>query len=172
MVLPHVQVSTKPGQLHPYLYVSARPTRLRDTLGLFEMDDSCNPCISKPAGPNAPSANQYSAIYLSVQEACSTQLAKITDVPLRKCIGKSCAVGTVICRNNCQSDQLGGTTDVFGATILNAFGGAIRSSKLCVNNWDKLTSAGIGNVAIHEWAHGCGWLHGQGGGVPGNSGSF
>jgi RHS repeat-associated protein len=160
------------GLAHPYLYVSGRPTRLYDDLGLFEMDDSCDPCIKRTSGPNSPSANQYSTIYLSVREACDKQLSQITNVPLRRCIGKSCDRGKVICRDNCPSDQLGGTTDVVGAAILNLVGGAIRSTKLCVNNWDKLTAAGIGNVAVHEWAHGCGWLHGRGGGVPGDSGSF
>jgi hypothetical protein len=45
-----------------------------------------------------------------------------------------------------------------------------------VNNWKRLVNAGPGfasgpgNVAIHEWAHGCGWFHNMGFGVPINSG--
>lgn len=157
---------------HPFAFVGSRPTRFKDTLGLFEMDDSCRCLSGRDSGVDKPSRDQYAHLVSSVSQACRQLPNQITDVPLRRCIGDSCDSGTVFCRQNCPSGQLGGTTDTVGAAILNVFGGAIRTAKLCVNNWPDLQRAGAGAVAIHEWAHGCGWLHGEGQGVPGRDGTF
>ena len=47
-----------------------------------------------------------------------------------------------------------------------------RSSHIvmCVGNVRNLSTTDIGRLAIHEWAHSCGWDHGDGKGVPGDSG--
>lgn len=39
----------------------------------------------------------------------------------------------------------------------------------CVNNFRAVN---IGDLAVHEWAHSCCWDHGDGKGVPGNSGAL
>ena len=161
---------------HPFAYVGSRPTRYKDRLGLFKMDDSCDCLIGRDSGQDKPSKSAYASLVNSVAQACADRLSGITDVALRRCVGGSCDRGTVICRDDCNQGQLGGTTDVVAAQIAHVFGGAIRGAKLCVNNWPALTAAGAGNVALHEWAHGCAWLHASdpndpGAGVPGPHGN-
>jgi len=41
---------------------------------------------------------------------------------------------------------------------------------LCLNKVRNLSVTDVGRLAIHEWAHSCGWDHGDGKGVPGDSG--
>ncbi len=155
-----------------FAYAGSRPTRLFDTLGLFTMDDSCNCLSGLPSGRDKPSRDRYAFLVGSIGKACGELLSGISDVPLRRCIGGSCDHGEVFCDSNCPSGRLGGITDTVAAGVLNRFGGAIRTAKLCVNNWRDLSAAGAGPVAIHEWAHGCAWLHGEGTGVPGPNGKF
>ena len=47
-----------------------------------------------------------------------------------------------------------------------------RSSHIvmCMGKVRNLSTTDIGRLAIHEWAHSCGWDHGDGKGVPGDSG--
>jgi hypothetical protein len=69
----------------------------------------------------------------------------------------------LIARGNVISDAGG-----YQRTIL-GFGS--RTANMCVNNWPSYTPFSyVGEAVIHEWAHGCGWDHGQGAGVPMNSG--
>ncbi len=160
---------------NPYVYVSGQPTRLFDSLGLFEMHDSCDSCITRssagPSGPHSPgrspSANQYSYIYSRVQNACQTVVPRITNVSLRRCLERQCRDGIIECRDSCPRRQVGGTVDTVAARIFRQ-----RGAPICINNWRDLRYHDPGRVAIHEWAHGCGWLHGQPGGVPGRSGDF
>jgi len=170
-----IEPSTVSGIASVYLYVSGRPTRLIDPFGLFEMDDSCNPCQKRnsagPSGPhspaNSPSHSQYAYIYLQVKAACQTVVPSITNVSLRRCLEKQCKDGSVECRNNCPATKLGGTVDVAMAFFFRQ-----KGAPICVNNWRALRYHDPGRVAVHEWAHGCHWFHGQPGGVPGRSGNF
>ena len=61
------------------------------------------------------------------------------------------------------------TTNMFyNAKGERVFGMYSSTTVLCVNN---IRNFGIvGQIAIHEWAHSCGWDHNDGGGVPGTNG--
>ena len=146
-----------------YGYVDNNPILRVDPSGLFSMvsDD-----------PAAISQKKWNRIYKDTRDACCKLDKIITDPPLRANIKKSCDSGTIRVSNRCPPGVAGGPTDVTFGTVLSWFGGGVRTITVCANNW-----AGIlknwdnpGNVAIHEWAHGCGWWHFGGKGVPGQNG--
>jgi hypothetical protein len=50
-----------------------------------------------------------------------------------------------------------------------------RTAHVCFKDWPNWTdpsyaASWYGQTAIHEWAHGCGWNHGDGRGVPNDPG--
>lgn len=127
-------------------------------MGLFSM---------RAKDPSKIPQAHWNIVYNTVRDACSKLCETITDPALRECIQESCNSGTVLLRMDCRNpEQLGGPVYPAEAWLFGPF----RTTKLCVNNWTKLLKAGPGNVAIHEWAHGCAWFHGTGKGVPINSG--
>ena len=96
-------------------------------------------------------------------KACDKTVNKIKDPALRNCVNESCKNGTVLC-----GDCTGQTSpDAGGFTVRGSLSAPVRWFKFCTNT---IKGANLGDIAIHEWAHGCGWGHGDGKGVPGNSG--
>jgi RHS repeat-associated protein len=145
-----------------YEYVSNNPIMNIDPSGRYKIDKSCtnHPCIPiGGGGPNYPDqlphlANVQQLIQQEADEACSN-LNGITDPKTRSCIQKRCKSGNIKCSDNCKPGR-GGEAGSHGKT-----------ATLCLNGWPDWTPPPyVGQAIIHEWAHTCGWNHGQGGGVP------
>ena len=145
-----------------YAYVSNNPIMSVDPLGRYKIDKSCTNHACIPiggGGPNNPNqashqANVQQLIQQEADAACS-DLNGITDPKLRSCLQKRCKSGKIKCSDNCKPGR-GGQAPNFGST-----------ATLCLNNWpDWTTPFWVGQAITHEWAHTCGWNHGQGGGVP------
>jgi RHS repeat-associated protein len=151
------------GFAQPYAYVDNNPILKVDPLGLFSM-------MSR----DAASIPQYkwNAIYGETRAKCCKLDKIITDPTLRDNVKKSCDSGTINVSNRCPPGVAGGPTDITWGTFLSWFGGGVRTITVCANNWDETMKdwEGPGNVSIHEWAHGCGWWHNGGKGVPGQNG--
>jgi RHS repeat-associated protein len=149
-----------------YAYVSNRPLTSTDPSGRFAIDKSCKgQCYGfgggGPNNPNQPAKleNLESVIQQQTEDRCNN-LQSITDPRLRACVQKSCDTGTIKCKASCPPDA-----GEYGGKILGLF--TSRTANLCPNNWpDSNPEWYVGAAVIHEWAHGCGWEHGQGGGVP------
>ncbi len=115
-------------------------------------------------GPNNPKQppkleNLEQVIQQQTDSWCS-DLAGITDAKLRSCIQKNCERGKIKCKDRCPADAGARSREKF------LFIGS-RTANLCPNNWPDYTSLEyVGSSVIHEWAHGCGWDHGQGKGIP------
>jgi RHS repeat-associated protein len=145
-----------------YEYVSNNPIMSVDPLGRFKIDKTCtdHPCVSiGGGGPNNPTqaphqANVQQLLQQAGDEACSN-LNGITDPKLRSCIQRRCKSGKIDCSDNCAPGRFG-EAPYSGST-----------ATMCLNDWPDWTQpSDIGPRIIHEWAHTCGWHHGQGGGVP------
>jgi len=137
-----------------YLYGLANPIRFADPLGLFSIDGSCNDleCLKLRRG---------FALDLLKQEIAATcsDLSLITDAALRKCAQKQCDRGKVFCRD--PKNECSGPT--WFAYSWKGAGGAF----VCTNNFPKNPPIGnLGDAILHEWAHDCGWKHGDDKGVP------
>ncbi len=142
------------GENKLYAYVDHNPLRYIDIKGLFSLAGNCDNC--------AGSGISSTSIRSSIQAACNDLSKTITDVSLRGCIKKSCNEGSVKCGSSRCVDP-----SLLGECMQGRFGFTFRTLTLCPNNIRK---SNIGAIAIHEWAHGCGWHHGDGLGVPGNDG--
>ncbi|KAF0145269.1 MAG: YD repeat-containing protein [Nitrospirae bacterium] len=136
------------SQSHPYIYSNNNPITKKDPLGLFSIAGDC--------------CGKENKIRQEVQSSCSRLNTIVTDLKLRNCISKSCSSGTIRC-TNCDNPRLLGYS--YGK-ILWLF--PRRSFYLCVGN---VRNANFGDIALHEWSHGCGWEDGElGKGVPGEAG--
>jgi|HubBroStandDraft_4_1064222.scaffolds.fasta_scaffold01159_8 RHS repeat-associated protein len=154
-----------------YAYVSNNPIMSVDPLGRYKIDKSCtnHPCISiGGGGPNDPSqaphqANVQQLIQQTADAACS-DLNGITDLKLRSCLQKRCKSGKIKCSDNCsqQPKQQAGNAPYHGST------GTLCLDSIGTPPWT--TPQDFGGTIIHEWAHTCGWHHGQGQGVPNDPG--
>lgn len=87
----------------------------------------------------------------------------VTDPGLRACIMDQMNNASLTCGGGSCNGAVNGYNDE------NLF---FRSSNIvvCVPQVRLLSTPDIGRLAIHEWAHSCGWDHGDGKGVPGDSG--
>lgn len=141
------------GGINLFTYARGAPLSLIDPLGLFTVDAEC--CKQEPT-LNEQLAN-----------ACKLVASRVTDPKLRDCIMRRCEKARVTCDGLiCRMTGVVGWTNlVMGSTIT-----------LCIKGNDVVgLGGGWGCVAIHEWAHTCGWGffgHRGGGGVPGGSGSY
>jgi RHS repeat-associated protein len=156
-----------------YTYVSNNPVTNADPSGRFKIDKSCKgQCHAfGGGGPNnsgkAPTMQSLEQVIQQQGDFACSNLQRITDPKLRACIQKSCNKGTVKCKANSDKDcqDAGGYNKKF-PLIIN------RTANLCPGNWPDWTELSyVGDSIIHEFAHGCGWKHGQGGGVPNDPGS-
>jgi RHS repeat-associated protein len=151
-----------------YAYVENDPIANVDPSGLYTIDRSCKNwgCqLMGGGGPNNPGQppapeDMEEVIRRGTDDWCSN-LQRITNPKLRACIKKSCEKGKIKCKGKCDPDQGG-----FNLTWP-IIGKGKRDANLCPNNWPDYTPlAYAGETVIHEWAHGCGWDEGEGGGVP------
>jgi RHS repeat-associated protein len=150
-----------------YAYVTNNPVTNIDPSGRLKIDKSCKgKCVALGGGgPNNPKQlptlqNVEEVLQREGDLACSN-LQGITDPKLRACIKKSCDNGTVKCKNDCDPDSGGYSSGKKLGLFPN------RTANLCPGRWPDWTPAVYaGQAIIHEFAHGCGWEHGQAGGVP------
>lgn len=149
------------GDLSLYRYVRNQPAIGRDPMGLFTLDPSCN-CLKNP--PGVPGPSFHDLLQGRVGQACQLVASTITDPSLRACIEKSCKDGKIECRENCAKNEYAHNDFIF-------FGVINRHPYTCTNRWDTQFMDIMGGVMIHEFAHGCGWSHGGGAGVPFQSGA-
>jgi RHS repeat-associated protein len=151
-----------------YTYVSDNPLTNADPSGRFKIDKSCKGrCQSFGGGApyvpgKAPTTQSLEEVIQQQADFACKNLQRIADPKLRSCIQKSCDKGTIKCKDN--SDK--GCKDAGGYNNKYPFI-TNRTANLCPGNWPDWTDPTyVGDSVIHEFAHGCGWNHGQGGGVP------
>jgi RHS repeat-associated protein len=154
-----------------YSYVGSNSINNVDPTGRYTIDKSCKKrsCqLMGGGGPNNPGQPpKLENLELVIQEQTDdwcNNLNRISDGKLRSCIQKSCDKGKIKCKDKCDTDE--GAWSRGKIFFLGS-----RTANLCPNNWPDYTPLSyVGDAVIHEWAHGCGWNHGGGGGVPMNSG--
>lgn len=137
----------KAGDVNLYGYTKNNPINKKDPSGLFTVSGDC--------------CGKEKTMTSEINNACNILSATITDPALRGCISKRCKNAKIECESNCRSNLLGYNNSFLGI--------ASSSIHICVGN---CTNNLFGPVAIHEWAHSCGWDHGDGGGVPGDGGAL
>jgi RHS repeat-associated protein len=157
-----------------YRYGLNTPAMAKDPLGLFTVDPSCDCAASYSPGGRSGSGrrNGWQTIVQETAQWCQRGLSRITDPRLRECLSRSCQNGTIRCDRPCRpypwsrpsTDTLGYS---YGAPIINRVIHR-RTAYICLgNSFGSDRPAGDrGDTMIHEWAHGCGWDHGGGAGVP------
>lgn len=136
------------GDVNLYGYTANNPINMKDPSGLFTVTGNC--------------CGKEKQIKNELNNACKVLVQKITDPELRSCVQKSCEESKVSCGNSSCMDStlLGESVQGFGSF-------KFRNITLCICNF---STSNFGEVAVHEWAHGCGWRHGNGKGVPGDNG--
>ena len=138
------QFTFRGGDLNIYRYAKINPILRRDPFGLFSVSGCCG---------------NEDTVRNEVRGSCSKVTNNISNPPLMACVLKRCADATLECEKDCDPPTLGYNRSFLG----------IRSSTIhvCTNTAPPWK---YGEIAIHEWAHSCGWDHGEGSGVPGDSG--
>jgi hypothetical protein len=71
-----------------YAYAGASPLRLKDPLGLFTIDQSCDELKCRSTA--SPFANVHDQIQRETTFECNSGLAYITDVGVRDCMLRRC----------------------------------------------------------------------------------
>jgi RHS repeat-associated protein len=150
-----------------YAYALSRPTRLKDPLGLFTIDPSCDGLRCKPTDVGNV-GNMYNQVKLEVAAACiGLDVTIYNDSSLLQCLQRKCDTGRINCSwkkdprtNPCNLRKGAGAWGPIGS----------GEAHLCPDNWAGAGPGDLGNLVIHEWSHNCGWGHGQGHGVPGDPG--
>jgi hypothetical protein len=84
-----------------------------------------------------------------------SRLSEITDASLRGCMRTRHYNGDVECENDCPAGEGGYVLDDLNRTI-----------HICMNRLPPGARDAIADTILHEWAHTCGWDHGEGKGVP------
>lgn len=96
------------------------------------------------------------------------RLWRVTPGWLRTCVKTKATRGKVIIET-CEDKNLLGYNNWF-----KAFGYKLWAEDeihICINNIGADDDL-LADVMLHEWAHACCWGHGEGGGVPGDSGKL
>ncbi|MDG4552466.1 MAG: RHS repeat-associated core domain-containing protein, partial [Candidatus Contendobacter sp.] len=137
--------------INTYAYALANPIKYIDANGQFTMAKDC--------------CEGSSDLRNQVENSCQKVANRISDPKIRNCILKRCTSGHISCDGYiCWSTGNLGWTNPFWS------GGEIN---LCLSYNKHIDGLGQwGCVAIHEWAHSCGWDHRDGAEVPGNSGNI
>ena len=167
------------GDPHPYQYGLGNPLSFFDPFGLYSVDSAC--ICSASDGDTPGTGLPGERLKREVDTICSQLEEQITDPKLRQCLKKSCDRGRIRCRTAC------GLTRNSGRPILGLGGGLelgriqfkSRTATLCLDNISFDSGPGaLGEIVLHEWAHGCSWDHVNGTtildgkGVPGPDGTL
>ena len=148
-----------------FIYVENLPILNTDPSGLFKIHNNCKKCERK-ISPSDPNEDFSSTIERETNDWCNKKMHQIIDSKLRTCIILSCAVGTIKCINDCDPDEGGHSPGKIGPFIT-------RTAYICTNTLPpdpyKVASGAMGDISIHEWAHGCGWDHCENKGIPDES---
>jgi len=167
------------GDPHPYQYGLGNPLSFLDPFGLYSVAAACN-CAASDGGSPAgglPGAR----LKREVDTICSQLETQITDPKLRKCLKKSCDRGRIRCKQSCGLGK-GTGRPMLGFNLSPDLGRIKiknRTVNLCLNNIPFDAGPGaLGDIVLHEWAHGCNWEHVDGTtildgkGVPGPDGTI
>ena len=130
------QFTFRGGDLNLYRYANNNPITRKDPLGLFSTSGCCE---------------EEDDIRKEVQEACDLVERRIYDPALMACILRRCEVGGIDCRDGedeCPPKRFGKINKFLGQRT--------TTLTLCTKN---LPPRKYGEVAVHEWAHSCGWEH-------------
>ncbi|MGH9928244.1 MAG: hypothetical protein ACREA9_03340 [Pyrinomonadaceae bacterium] len=87
----------------------------------------------------------------------------VTDPGLRVCIMEHMNNASVSCAGGACDGNTNGYNNDYGFF-------QSPNIVMCLDQIKAFSATAIGLLAIHEWAHSCGWDHGDGKGVPGDSG--
>jgi hypothetical protein len=90
-----------------------------------------------------------------------SRLVEITAAELRGCMRNRHHDGDLVCEDDC--DVVDGANEL-------GYEGTGATIHLCANMLADARPFKVADVVLHEWAHTCGWEHGEGKGVPGNNG--
>ncbi len=146
-----------------YGYALASPVRRTDRLGLFSVDPACSNC-----GPTPPKNHPNLGGWIKSETSVRCEWAKVavTDAALLDCIQSKCQTAKIFCNDpegKCQT--LKGKNGVPAAAYVPMYGG--DNVYVCPDNWPKPTPVGqVGAAVFHEFAHLCGWCHGDGKNIP------
>lgn len=134
-----------------YGYGLMNPLRFKDPLGLFSIDPSCDglQCLRD----NSSYANRREAYRQEGTGFCLNAANEVNDVALLTCIQARCESGVVRC-GNCNRGDVREAEGAPGDNFIT----------ICMENQNKPWSPppGVfGSTIFHEFAHTCGWDHGQ-----------
>jgi RHS repeat-associated protein len=145
----HGETNNNPQGLNVYNYVLNNAVNLRDPSGQFSIRGNCY--------------GQELKIRSAVQTACDNLGSTITNPDLRKCIESRCKNAAINCKQ-CECEGKTGYYDMHHRLWHD------YTINICMDTqgiWKY-----YGRAAIHEWAHSCGWQHGEDQGVPGDTGNI
>lgn len=111
--------------------------------------------------------------YRPTVEECQATADRIEDYCLRNCVVRLCRSGKTECNETIQLDCVQRS----GAHELGGVGGWVkRGPQTCEHPREDISWCGLPLsphcqelTMVHELAHACGWHHGDGSGVPGDS---
>jgi len=139
------------GDTDLYGYCLNDPVNLNDPAGLFSVT-GCG--------------DEESRIRSEVIRACGNLDSVISDPELRECIRERCDKAEIRCEEPAACD---GDECAYTSCFLSVF--CSSGVHLCTDNPSPACKK-YGEIAVHEWAHSCGWDHGDGKGVPGDTGKI
>jgi hypothetical protein len=135
------------GSANLYVYADDNPLRWIDPSGLFSQV-GCDNCPEKET------------MEKQLKSDCANVDKTITDIALARCIKTKCRDLNVRCVKGCFQNFNGGMADPKTP----------REIVLCTGSGTP-PNVNYGPIGIHEFAHRCGWQHGQRGkGVPNENG--
>ena len=154
------------GDPNPYLFALGNPIILVDFFGLYTIDASCKcPNVDPPNTPGMGLGDlDLEGLKIELDTWCQDLGRRITNPKLKKCLKKSCERGVIKCARDCDPTMgaFNQARELFGVYRL-----VNRTANFCLNNLtDPIPIGYLGDAAIHEFAHGCRWQHGDGEGVP------
>ena len=154
------------GGMNTYIYTNQRPIISTDFSGLKSGagSDGGNAGGWPVLHPSCLACPMNDEIKNKAKAACDLVDKIVTSPKLASCIKRRCQHAVIRCDSKDCNPNDGGiniTSPIFGPE---------KDIYLCVGNPNL--SAHLGPVVIHEFAHSCGWKHGGGFGVPGDSGGL
>ena len=141
-------------------YAFQNPLRLVDRLGLFAIDPTCDGTMCIPGAAGIPRLDQMRELK---SLSCAQLASQITDTYVRSCTETKCNNGKLSCED---PHPQGCSPKKDGVTMAYCLKSRPGKVFICPNNWAPFAGGFVGDVIIHEFAHSCGWRHGDDQGVP------